>query len=163
LAINDLGAVVGYIDPSNGNLLPHAYVWTATNGLTDLTPGPDSDGLATGINDLGQIVGNASLNGGAWFPFLYKDGTLIDLTTLLNNSATGWTNITPKAINDLGQIAGFGSFDGQTEAFLLTPTTSASSSITTPEPSTLTLFALAIPFLLSHRYERKAKNLSQIS
>jgi probable HAF family extracellular repeat protein len=112
------------------------------NGVTDLTPGVDDSSWAFGINDLNQVVGGASLDGGSTFPFLYQDGTLYDLANLLDCSDSGWTNLTPESINDLGQIAGYGTFDGQTEAFLLTPTGDGSFSASgVPEPASLTLLA----------------------
>jgi probable HAF family extracellular repeat protein len=52
--------------------------------------------------------------------------------------------LSAEGINDRGQIVGYGSFDGQTRAFLLTPTA-------VPEPSGLALLgvgALAVAMSL---------------
>ncbi len=59
--------------------------------------------------------------------FLYSNGTTQALTSLLPGSS-GWTNLNATAINDSGQIAGQGTYDGQQVAFLMTP------SAETPEP-----------------------------
>ncbi len=150
MAINNNGTVVGYIDPSDGRS-PHAYAWNDMTGLTDLTPGMNSSGIAQSINDFDQIVGTASLNGGKTFPFLYQDGNLLNLSTLVGSPLVGWTDINPEAINDNGQIAGFGIFNGQQEAFLLTPTITSSSPLPTPEPTTLPLLlTAALPLLRRH-------------
>jgi probable HAF family extracellular repeat protein len=58
--------------------------------------------------------------------------TMQDLNSLIA-PAPGWTLVEATAINDRGQIVGFGvNPDGQGRAFLLTPT---------PEPCTLALLA----------------------
>jgi probable HAF family extracellular repeat protein len=45
---------------------------------------------------------------------------MYDLNTLINPSF-GWVLQQAFAINDDGQVTGFGTIDGQTHAFLLTP------------------------------------------
>ena len=59
---------------------------------------------------------------GAILAFLYQpDGTMIDLNAAVD-PALGWTLNSAKAVNDSGQIAGYGTApDGNTRAFLLTP------------------------------------------
>jgi probable HAF family extracellular repeat protein len=146
MAMNDSGTVVGYIEPSNGDSA-HGFVWNQNTGFVDL-----GYGVATGINNLGQVVGVEDLSDGSFIGYLYEDGTVYNLATLLDASAAGWTNIDPRAINNNGQIAGFGTFDGQTEAFLLTPNgASGATSVTVPEPATLSILTLAVIPLLRRR------------
>lgn len=62
-AINALGQIVGRSDYENGNGAPHAFLYT-DGRLTDLNKLLPADSgwtlrEATGINDAGQIVGNA--------------------------------------------------------------------------------------------------------
>lgn len=80
---------------------------------------------ANDVSDRGDVVGFAS--GFAGFPtidgaaVLWRDGQAIDLNTVVADGADGFVLRTAEAINERGQIVGFGSRDGQTHAFLLTP------------------------------------------
>ncbi len=143
--MNEQGTVAGYLGTDTDLL--HAYTWNAATGLTDLTPGDNDSSWAFGINNLGEAVGGASLDGGPVFPFLYENGNLIDITTMLDASGAGWSNLDLKAINDNGQITGYGTFDGQTEAFLLSPSQS-SPNFATPEPTSASLLLLGTTLLL---------------
>ncbi|MCK4660502.1 MAG: thrombospondin type 3 repeat-containing protein [Phycisphaerae bacterium] len=71
------------------------------------------------INEQGVIVGWAT-DGMSWHAFIYRDGVMTDLNNLIP-PASGWTLQQAAAINDLGQIVGYGSFGGQARAFLLKP------------------------------------------
>ncbi len=64
-----------------------------------------------------------------------------DLNSLLVNGA-GWNLAEGHGINDAGQITGFGTFNGQTRAFLLTPLTES------PEPATYALLAIGLALAL---------------
>jgi probable HAF family extracellular repeat protein len=83
-------------------------------------------GGAQGINDFGQVVGG----GYGSNAFLYSNGSRQDLNALIDPSL-GWTLGTANAINNSGQIVGYGTLDGQTHAFLLTP-----KLVTTPTTQT---------------------------
>ncbi|OZC04071.1 Ig-like domain-containing protein [Rubricoccus marinus] len=54
---------------------------------------------------------------------LWVDGQTLDLGTIID--VPGWTLLEARGINDAGQIAGTGLFNGQPRAFLLTPTDNA--------------------------------------
>jgi probable HAF family extracellular repeat protein len=68
---------------------------------------------------------------------------MIDLNYAVAN-LNGWTLESAAAINDLGQIVGYGTIDGVEHAFLLDP-----GMVAVPEPSTyvigVLLLALALP------------------
>jgi probable HAF family extracellular repeat protein len=103
-SINDLGVVVGNV-ALPGNVTHAAFYWRGRIFDLGVLPGTTSS-LATGINDLGQIVGSSDNR-----PFLYECGRMYDLSALvLPNS--GWVLENPSTgifgaitINAFGQIA----------------------------------------------------------
>jgi probable HAF family extracellular repeat protein len=92
--------------------------------MTDLGTlgGTNSSSYAYGINNNGQVVGRSSTTSNAYGEaFLYSGGKMTDLNNLIPANP-GWTLTQANAINDSGQIVGFGfNPSGQTHAFLLTP------------------------------------------
>ncbi len=136
-AINNDGQVVGY---SGG----HAFMYTTALGMQDLGLFPGALGSgASGINNVGQIVGGGYMQGGGSHAFVYSSvAGMQDLNSLISPSS-GWTLEDAIAINDSGEIVGYGiDPSGQTEAFLLTPT---------PEPGTLSLLTICGLLLVRRR------------
>jgi len=85
----------------------------------------DVGSAATGINDLGQVTGYSGSNLDDTCcsrAFLYSPGKgLMDLNTFLP-TGSGWTLLNAIAINNAGQITGYGvNTNRETHAFLLTP------------------------------------------
>jgi probable HAF family extracellular repeat protein len=122
-AINNSGQVVGFSD-NNGFLY--------SNGtMQNLGTIPGTNGCsAIGINNNGQVVGEAFVSTGNYRAFLYSGGTMYDLNNLINPSSQ-WTLEEATAINDKGQIVGYGINPSHyADAFLLTPT---------PAPATIAL------------------------
>ena len=103
-------------------------------------------GPATAINSAGQVVGSGQVvqdgGGVTGSGVLYTNGKYLSLPDLLPPSSQSfWTTLDPTAINDEGQIVGFGgTIGGPTHAFLMTPTTPTPA----PEPSTSAVLAAAI-------------------
>ena len=123
---------------TTSNAATHAYLWQSGSGMQDIgTLGGNS--FAYGINNMAQVVG-FSVVGGNDHAFLWKSGAgMQDLNNLVASSA-GWMLGYAQAINDNGQIAGYGiNPSGQTHAFLLTPI---------PEPSTLALLGISAVSLI---------------
>lgn len=116
--VNDSGFVAGY---SQGPAGMRAVTWSsdALHSVSDLgvLPG-DTDSWSTGVNNLGQVVGISSSAAGRQ-GFLYSNGQMVPLASLLDASAAGWTIDQPVAINDAGQIAGSGLVNGQRHGFVL--------------------------------------------
>jgi probable HAF family extracellular repeat protein len=97
-AINNFGAVVGYSSNGSGSGY-HAFLYTPTAGLVDLTPESDT-GYATDINDAGQVTGYKTAFGG-YHAFRWQEGTFVDLGVLPGFAHSfGW------AINGAGRVAG---------------------------------------------------------
>src|SRR5262249_57114634 len=81
--------------------------------------------------------------------FLFIDGKLTDLNSLMP-ADSGWILNSANAINNKGQIVGYGTnAAGQTHGFLLTPTVEA------PEPTSLTLLALGALGLAGHAWRKR--------
>lgn len=115
-AINNNGWVVGYAD--TGSNQSHAFLCKPTQSGA---PGPAIDlgspgtgfGYLYSINSAGQAVGL----GGK--PFLWQNGVVTDLG-LLTPPNSGWIPAAATAINDSGQIAGWGMHEGNLRAFVMT-------------------------------------------
>jgi hypothetical protein len=125
--LNNYGLGGGYTgNPSVGSdpiLTP--TIWDITGQTPTPTPVallPALDrGVIYGINDKGAAVGTCWLSvfDDPIRPFLYDGSKTTDLNTLIE--APGWILREAYAINNFGQIAGFGIFNGSGAAFLLTP------------------------------------------
>jgi probable HAF family extracellular repeat protein len=135
LSINNSGLIAGVFSTnSNG----HALLYTGGQ-VQDLGTLGGAVSAAWSINDSGVVVGSAdpagvdTLNwtyngepGG--HAFLWKNGVMLDLNNLIPNGS-GWTLTIAHAINASGQIVGTGKNpNGQTHAFLLTPTLTCAGS-----------------------------------
>ena len=110
-AINAAGHVAGdAVFPNPASLRP--FIFTGGINLTALA----GDGHAAGINNRDQVVGDINNNA-----YLFANGTNYNLLSLIDEVA-GWNQlVTARAINDAGQIVGYGSRNGDLHAYLLTP------------------------------------------
>jgi probable HAF family extracellular repeat protein len=126
-AVNNAGAVVGQSANEDG---ASAVLWTGSGilSLGDLQDGtPNSS--ANDINVAGQVVGvgtAANANGGSVrraFVWSAESG-MLDLNTVIDagDPLSGkFRLLEAQAINDLGQIVGYGTINGVEHAFMLTP------------------------------------------
>jgi probable HAF family extracellular repeat protein len=115
--INSNQQVVGTLAVSGTSV--HAFIHL--NGLTsDLGTlgGSNSEGLD--INEFGHAVGTSQNASGAARAFLWRDGTMTDLNSVLPANS-GWVLESATAISDGGQIVGIGRLNGARRPFLLTP------------------------------------------
>ncbi len=118
--INTSGQVVGDAYTA-GDAAVHAFLRSSSGTMTDLGTlgGTSSDGY--GINTAGQVVGAAdTARDAATHAFLWSGGTMTDLNSLLPANS-GWELAAASAINDAGQIVGYGYIGVDTHAFLMTP------------------------------------------
>lgn len=152
--INSSGQVVGYAQTNTGDW--HAFLHS---GNGPINPATDDLGTlggtysqANGINVKGQVVGYSYPSGdnAPEHAFVYNgSGAIQDLNNLVDpTSASGWTLTDANAINDLGQIVGYGYVvgNGGERAFLLTPI---------PEPSSISLLFLAFISLIAFTRRRR--------
>jgi uncharacterized membrane protein len=145
-AISDNDFVVGYtrVDVAAP---PLAFIWDSVGGLKALgTLSGDSSSIAydlATVSGATQVVGRST--GSVSRAFIWQDGDgdgqgagdpgeMKELLTLVTNP-TGWTNLEEaRSINNAGQITGFGTKNGETHAFLLSPP--GASPTPTPTPIT---------------------------
>ena len=103
-SINSSGQIAGYSDFNGAGF--HASLWS-NGGVTDLgSPGLSSE--ARGINDSGQVAGNAG------FATIWNNGVATTLVSL--DSTNMWGKAT--AINSSGQIVGYSATQGEAHATL---------------------------------------------
>ncbi len=163
--INNFGQVVGTAetgatytpdDPKGGEngRVTHAFLYSGSGSLQDLGTlgGPNS--IAYDINDFGQVVGIADSASESDLPFLYTDGKMTELNSLIP-ADSGWYIGDVRGINNSVQIAGTGTIQDPSlsypvHAFLLTPV---------PEPSsvlgTLSFGAFSALWVLKRKLGRK--------
>jgi probable HAF family extracellular repeat protein len=126
-AINRYGDIVGFSNFSKadgGNLRPHAFLWTESDGIEDLgtLPAPlDDNSDAWGINKRRQVVGSSCDVDGNCHAFLWQDGAMSDLNELVDSEDV---LIAAYDIDDRGRITGqaFDDEAGAFVAFAATPT-----------------------------------------
>lgn len=115
-AINNRGQVVGWSDLP-GDATTHAFLWQ-NRAITDLgvLPG-DVSSFAFGVNDRGQVVGNSCNDNGSCRAFIWENGRMSDLNTIIDGDSQGSSYELGNAegINDRGEIVGF-AFDQNTGA-----------------------------------------------
>ncbi|NML13584.1 PEP-CTERM sorting domain-containing protein [Azohydromonas caseinilytica] len=132
LAVNDRGQVVGELD-ATGTQPGELFLYSDDRLLLLDTGGRGA--TPTDINERGWVVGTLQddSGGAGRLPFVYRDGALQDLNTLLTPEAdAAWTLFEANAINDRGWIVGMGERVGGADnnAFLAIPV---------PEPGTVAL------------------------
>jgi hypothetical protein len=105
-----------------------SYLYSpATGQLINITALPGGLRLlSAALNNKDQVVGNG---------FLYRNGTIQTLLSLIP-AGIGWSNLNAIRINDVGQIVGQGTYNGQEVAFLMSPEA-------VPEPSTFAIWSIS--------------------
>jgi probable HAF family extracellular repeat protein len=121
-AINTSGVIVGQSDGTSTAGNWHAVLWNASDKIQDLgllVGGNYS--VAFAVNDSSVVVGYGNVLGNAPHAFVWTsaDG-MQDLNSLIPKDS-GWVLINANAINNVGQITGYGTRNGYNRAFLLTP------------------------------------------
>jgi probable HAF family extracellular repeat protein len=88
--------------------------------LTDLGTLGGNYSSPFAINNLGQIVGDSLTADGSTLAFLWQNGVMVDLNTLLSPDS-GWVLNNARFINDAGRVVGLGIYNGVHQWFALDP------------------------------------------
>jgi probable HAF family extracellular repeat protein len=120
IGINNLGQIVGGSDAKIDGVYYccRAALWKEGKKPQDLGTLPgNSWSTANAINDGGEVVGYSG-----WRAFVWsRANRMQDLNDLIPSNS-GWILQYASAINDRGQITGWGTISSQTHAFLLSRT-----------------------------------------
>lgn len=81
IGINDSGMVVG--TSSNSSNIDRAFTYTQAGGMKDLGTLGGASSSATGINAKGDIIGYSDTATERSHPFLYSNGVMTDLSTVM--------------------------------------------------------------------------------
>jgi len=125
LAINNQGQVVG-ASSLTADATPFvsndAFLWTRETGMRDLGTLPgDVNSVGLGINGRGEVVGESGDADGNSRGFLYQNGVMYDLNTLIPANSPLFV-LFANAINSSGEIVGVGmTGGGDMHGFLATP------------------------------------------
>jgi probable HAF family extracellular repeat protein len=121
MAINDVGQVTGAA--VNANNQQHAFFWNGAN-MQDLGTLGGIFSAGRAINTYGDIVGMSTIDlvSSMRHAFLWTRNSMTDLNSVIP-TGTGWLLTTGLAINDAGQIGGYGILNGEQHGFVLTPIT----------------------------------------
>lgn len=120
-AINLSGLIVGQSDSSSTGGNWHAVKWDSERKIHDLGTLPGGTySVAFAINDFDVVVGYGNLSNNAAHAAIWTSTGVKDLNSLIP-ADSGWVLINANAINNVGQITGYGTIHGYNHAFLLTP------------------------------------------
>ncbi len=123
--INEAGIAVGLsntaaISPSSGKPIDHAFLYDTSLHDLGTVPGFENS-AASAINDYNKVVGLIGNLPSTNHAMVWdKTHGMRDLNTLIS-PASGWLLEIGRAINNQGEIVGWGIHHGQRHAFLLHP------------------------------------------
>lgn len=148
--INNNGQIVGSAEDSQDR--EYAAIFDTTGNGHNISLGSlyGKESMATAINDSGVVVGTLLEKGGtgsiksAGYGFYFDGEQMFDIQDLIENH-TGWRFDYIYDINNLGQIIGSGTYNGQQHAFLMTPV---------PEPAALTILAIGTLLIRPRKQSR---------
>jgi probable HAF family extracellular repeat protein len=116
-ALNDLGQAAG--ESNTLTTAEEAVLWQNDAAHTviglGILPG-ETESLALGVNNAAQIIGLSGQRA-----FFYQNGTMADLSSLVDPLDGFWSINGVFAINNAGQILAMGTQNGRQAAILLTP------------------------------------------
>lgn len=122
LGVNDAAEIVGRADLP-GSAVHHAFLWKHGK-MTDLgvPPGGGQCSTAFSINSAGQVIGDSGVCGVGGNPFLWEQGVIYDLRSLVVPGFDLTLSDVDYQVNGSGEIACLGTLaNGDTHACLLVP------------------------------------------
>jgi probable HAF family extracellular repeat protein len=122
-----------------------AFLWEESGGMTSLVSTHVPFTVAVDINNFGVAVGNGSRNSTPIAVVWDQLNGARDLAALLP-AHSGWRLEAANALNDRGEIVGYGWFEDEIRGFLMTPV---------PEPSTFILWSVATFLLIVCKRSRR--------
>jgi hypothetical protein len=136
--IGSTGTEALALSQHNGYIVGDAILSNGTYAAAQFGPGsasatlPDLSGTnncsAAGVNSSGMAVGNCYTAGQTnSTAVLWQSGAATNLNSLIAAN-TGWVLEQATGVNDIGQISGFGTYNGNVNAFTLTPAPAAGLS-----------------------------------
>jgi probable HAF family extracellular repeat protein len=147
VALSSAGQVTGNVMFEGGLYQAFLYdqgTFTLLGGLPALNNITFSE--ARSVNNQGNVVGSSLFGSYEQHGFLYRDGQMIDLNTLVDSSIANNVTLTDAlSIDDTGAIVAFGSNGLR---YRLTPTTAV------PEPQSLILMGLGLAAMAAWRRRR---------
>ena len=138
LAINQEGVCAGFAEFAGAT---HAVLFQPTNGWQDLDTLDSVYSVAYGLNRQRHAVGLfVASHEDEDRAFFWSDGHMVDVNERVE-SEEPWLLVEARALNDAGQIVGYGLRNERERAFLLTPRPGATGdsarvAITSPERGT---------------------------
>ncbi len=138
-AINAKGIVVGYSSINNFDNREHAFLYDGVKmhdlGSLGGTSFYSDRSFAFGVNNSNHVVGGTyrKYNGGALYgiPFIYGNGKMWNLQSLVDDSGGGYSLGAALAINDTGKIVVQADGPNGVRAVLLTPNPAVATATST--------------------------------
>lgn len=122
--VNQHGHVCGWSQVGWSPTASRGFFW-ADGVMKEIGSAGGEYSAGFAINDRDEVVGMTTRADGQYVAFLWRNGTLVDLNTLLP-AGTGWTLVRAWDIDRHGVIVGEGLLNGEARAFILAPPGTAS-------------------------------------
>jgi probable HAF family extracellular repeat protein len=125
VVVNAMGWVVG-VSTTVGDAEQHGFVWH-DGAMHDLGTLGGTYSSVSAVNAHGQVVGDSVNAAGDVHAFMWQNGVMTDLNSLLPANS-GWVLESASFVNDVGQVVGVGTWNGQSAWFVLSPSAPAPSN-----------------------------------
>jgi probable HAF family extracellular repeat protein len=139
--LNSAGQVIG-ISSTLNDLEYHGFIYKS-GAMTDLGTLGGNYSTPQALNNLGQVVGDSANSNGMAHAFLWSNGSMVDLNSLLPTNS-GWTLSSGEFINDAGTVVGIGTYNGVDQVFRLTLSSGGAAPVAVAGPNQTTECPVAV-------------------